>query len=192
MDFPSGISKNAQQSSLTDINSLPDELILQIVKLSASSEGRGKGAIYDHNFILNIISKISNRFRRISADSSLWKGSTAIRASQKDVSFAINHCIHLGTTFLKVRTMMGEDISNAEIMTVYRKCRNLEGLDLIIGRSVWPSLPSPWRSLRVLSLHLPKVIPNPEFGGQEFHNNLPNLAELTVCTPMPFDAHYCR
>ena len=191
MDFPSGISKIAQQSSLTDINSLPEELILEIVKLSASSEGRGKGAIYDHNFILNIISKISKRFRRISADSSLWRGSTAIRSSQKDVSFAINHCINLGTTFLKVRTMIGEDISKAEIMTVYRKCRNLEGLDLIVGRSSWPALPSPWRSLRVLSLHLPKVIANPEFGGQEFHNNLPNLTELTVCTPKPF-GYYCR
>merc|ERR1712037_540950 len=102
-------------------------------------------------------------FRRISADLSLWKGSIAIRASQWDVSFTINQCIHMGTTFLKVRTAMGEDISNAEIMTIYRKCKNLEGLDLLISRDTWPALPSPWRSLRVLSLHLPKVIANPEF-----------------------------
>ena len=76
-----------------NINSLPDELVLKIVMLSAAPEDKDKGAIYDHNFILNIISKISLRFRRISADSSLWKGNVAIRASQEDVSFAVNHCI---------------------------------------------------------------------------------------------------
>ena len=188
MDFATETSNIA---SLTDINSLPDELILKIVKLSAASEGRDRGAIYEHNLILSVISKISMRFRRISADLSLWKGSIAIRVPQWDVSFTINQCIHRGTTFLKVRTAMGEDISNAEIMNIYRKCKNLEGLDLLISRDTWPALPSPWRSLRVLSLHLPKVIANPEFGGKEFHHNLPNLAELTVCTPKPF-SRYCR
>ena len=174
------------------INSLPDELILKIVKLSAASEGRGEGAIYDHNFILNIIGKISTRFKRISADSSLWKGSIAIRASQGDVSFAINQCINMCTTFLKVRTLVGQDVSKAEIKTIYKKCKKLQGLDLIMSRDIWPALPSPWRSLRVLSLHLPRVIANPEFGDEDFYHNLPNLIDLTICTPKPFSGWQCR
>ena len=178
---------------LAHLDTLPEELILKIVKLCAVSkpEGKGKRAIYDHDFILTVLRKISKRFSRISADSSLWKGSISIKASQEDVSFAVNHCIHSGTKILKVRTETGEDISTAEIMAIYKRCQKLKGLDLIVSRGTWPALPSPWSSLKVLSLHLPKVIPNPEFGRQEFHEKLPNLKVLAVCTPKPY-CEICR
>ena len=187
-------SKTFRRSGpLAHLDSLPEELILKIVKFCGTSkpDGKGKGAIYDHNFILAVFRKISKRFRRISADSSLWRGSISIKASQEDVSFAINHCIHSGTKILKVRTVTGEDVSTAEIMAIYKRCHKLKGLDLIVSRGTWPALPSPWSSLRVLSLHLPKVIPNPEFGCHEFHEMLPNLKVLAVCTPKPYSG-YCR
>ena len=149
------------------------------------------GLKYDHDFLVDVLCRVSRRFKRLATDSSLWKGRISIKASQEDVSFAISHCIHSGTKILKVRTETGEDISTAEIMSIYNRCPTLKGLDLTIGRGTWPALPSPWRSLKALSLHLPKVIPNPEFGGKEFHEKLPNLKVLAVCTPKPYSGN-CR
>ena len=163
----------------TNINSLPEELILKIVQLSAS-----EGGVYNHNFILNVIGNISSRFRRISTDSSLWRGSITIKASDQDaLKRVLEECIYKGTKCLNIRTLSGNEISKSEVLTIFWRCPNLEGLDVMFRQDSWPVLPSPWKSMRRLSLHLTKVLPNPKFGRPEFHCTMPYLAELTVCTP---------
>ena len=116
---------------MTSINSLPDELILKVIELAAS--GGGQGGRCNHNFILNVISKVSTRFKRISTDSSLWRGDVAISASQQDARLAIRYCINTGTRFLKIRITSGGNISSRDLLDIYDRCAHLEGLDVWIG-----------------------------------------------------------
>ena len=164
------------------INSLPDELILMILELVASEGIQGKSC--NHNFILNVISKISKRFKSISSDSSLWRGSVCIRASQQDARFAIRECINKGTKFLKIRISSGEDISTSELMAINRRCTNLEGLDVVTDLVSWPTFTSiAWKSLKALSLHLTRDIDPKDFWDGDMDSYLPNLVEFTKCTP---------
>ena len=76
--------------SKATIESLPDELILKIVKEAAVSDkvqgyrfwtrsstlcpscGRGTCS-FDHDFVVNVLSEISTKFNRIARDASLWR-----------------------------------------------------------------------------------------------------------------------
>ena len=158
MEFPTEASQIQEPTrSDTNINYLPEELILKIVQLSAF-----EGGVYNHNFILNVVGNISSRFRRISSDSSLWRGSVTIKASEQDaLKRVLEECVNEGTKCLNIRTLSGNEISKCEVLTIFKRCPNLEELDVMLGQDSWPVLPSPWKSMRRLSLHLTKVIPNP-------------------------------
>ena len=66
------------------LESLPDELILKIIRMAAASDkerhwgrrclGCQQGTCnYDHDFVANVVSEISTKFNRISRDESLWR-----------------------------------------------------------------------------------------------------------------------
>ena len=74
---------------MNPFNSLPDELLLKIVKMSSEKKDKkscehslmGKCEIsesgmlcqYDHNFIVEVISNVSHRFNGIAQDQELWR-----------------------------------------------------------------------------------------------------------------------
>ena len=170
-------------SNVTNINSLPDELILKIVELAASGGGQGEGC--NHNFILNVISKISKRFKRISTDPSLWRGNVTINASQQDTRLAIRESINNGTTFLKIRLSSGGNISSGDLIDINKRCTNLKGLDVLFDLGSWPKYPSiiAWKSMKVLILHLTRDVDPIDFWDGDMDSYLPNLLEFTICSP---------
>ena len=145
-------------SEVKTIDSLPDELILKVIGLASSGERHGEGI--NHNFILNVMAKISKRFQRISTDSSLWRGNVHIKASRHDTKLAITGINH-GTTFLKIRIISGADISSDDLIDIYKRCTNLKGLDIMIDLRSWPIADS-WTSMRFLKLHLTRDV-HPEY-----------------------------
>ena len=60
-------------AALTPFDSLPDEVVLRIVKMAAPREEYYHGD-YNHNFLVDVLCKVSVRFRRLATDFSLWKG----------------------------------------------------------------------------------------------------------------------
>ena len=170
-------------SNVTNINSLPDELILKIIKLAASRGGQGEGC--NHNSILNVISKISKRFKRISTDSSLWRGNVTINASLQDTRLAIRESINNGTTFLKIRISSGGNISRGDLIDINKRCTNLKRLDVLIDLESWPKYPSitAWKSMKVLILHLTRDVDPIDFWHGDMDSYLPNLLEFTICSP---------
>merc|ERR1712117_782056 len=96
------------------MGSLPDELLLKIMKLAAAppkdngnplSQNRDRwmaehGEKYDHDFLANGLRKVSLRFEKISSDESLWKGVVWIgpRSKLGTIEWVIRECLNGGTT----------------------------------------------------------------------------------------------
>ena len=60
---------------------------------------------YDHDFLVDVLSKVSLRFRRVARDSSLWKDYVRIYNPLNDISklnFVIRECLNYGTKTLTV------------------------------------------------------------------------------------------
>ena len=81
------------------------------------------------------------------------------------------------------------------MMDIYKKCENLEGLDVVTDIVSWPMFPNiAWKSLKVLSLHLKIEIEPVDFWAGDMDHDLnpgrfwrgdmdrylPNLRELTI------------
>jgi len=186
------MARTATHSDITNINSLPDELMLKVIKFAASggerydcpSWLRGSFLGYNHNFILSVISKITRKFQRISKDASLWRGNVIINVPRADARLALRECINKGTTFLKIRISSGGNISSNDLMDIYKRCTNLEDLDILIDLDSWPMFPSiAWKSMLYLDLHLTKDIDPIKFWGKDMDAYLPNLLGHTICTP---------
>ena len=124
------MASTAINSDITNINSLPDELVLKVIELAAFGGERYER--FNHNFILSVISKISRRFQRISKDASLWRGNVIINVPRADARLALRECINKGTTVLKIRISSGGNISSNDLMDIYKRCTNLEDLDILI------------------------------------------------------------
>ena len=109
-------SSSSTSTMTSPFDSLPDELLLKIMKFAAEppkdngmgwnwevNKGRTMaemGEKYDHDFLANRISKVSTRFRRVVADESLWKGVVWIgpRSNLETIEFVCRECLNGGTT----------------------------------------------------------------------------------------------
>ena len=61
--------------AMASLDSLPDELILKIVKMAADlAPYFDCGRKYDQDFLVDVLCKVSAQFKRVATDSSLWKG----------------------------------------------------------------------------------------------------------------------
>ena len=49
---------------MSSLDSLPDEVILEIIKMAARPGGDWR-VEYDHDFLVDVISRVSLRFRRL-------------------------------------------------------------------------------------------------------------------------------
>ena len=87
---------------MTSFDSLPDELILKIVKMAAEEPIDLFGRKYDHDFLVDVLSKISVQFKRVVTDSSLWTGSVKIWMDDGDAwvgraRFVVKECVNIET-----------------------------------------------------------------------------------------------
>ena len=106
-------------------DSLADELVLTIIKLSATkAEGWGWGGRYrttgwvkgivkfDHDFLANVISKISVRFENLAKDKTLWSETVMIHPfpytelEMKKAEYVTWKCLHEGTKEFIIRHIL--------------------------------------------------------------------------------------
>merc|ERR1712117_518938 len=98
-------------AAMTYFDSLPDELILKIVKMAAEEPIDLFGRKYDHDFLVDVLSKISVKFKRVVTDSSLWRGSVKIWMDDGDAwvgraRFVVKECVNIETSSAaKMKTM---------------------------------------------------------------------------------------
>ena len=108
-DEKSQSSAMAADAAMTPFDSLSDEIVLKIFKMTALKD-HGEGE-YDHDFLADVLCKVSVRFRRIASDSSLWKEPAGITIK--------------GNDFSKLEFMIGECLNNTEVLTIWADPRYL-------------------------------------------------------------------
>ena len=127
-----------KRSNMTGIptspfDTLPDELVLKIVKMASSSHTSG-WARYDHTFVVATVSRVSAKFARIAADKSLWKGNVALSSTGHEDEDVIPRAIELflGEGVKRLRIIEHREIydpklslSEGQIRTIARKCPGL-------------------------------------------------------------------
>ena len=97
-------SSSSTSTMTSPFDSLPNELLLKIMKFAADRHSIDRRSElvekYDHDFLVNRISKVSTRFRRVVADESLWKGVVWIgpRSNLETIEFVCRECLNGGTT----------------------------------------------------------------------------------------------
>ena len=87
---------------MSSFNSLSDELVLMIVKMATEEPIDLWGRKYDHDFLVDVLRKVSSRFKRMATDSSLWTGSVKIWMDNGDAwvgkaRFVVKRCVNIGT-----------------------------------------------------------------------------------------------
>ena len=94
--------------AMASFDSLPDELILKIVKMAADlAPYFDCGRKYDQDFLVDVLCKVSAQFKRVATDSSLWKGCVNIWMSNgmawegKD-RFVVEECVNFGTRDIRI------------------------------------------------------------------------------------------
>ena len=122
--FASVEESNHNPSKLNYFDLLPDELVLQIVKMASllmirvhswspgpigGRRAISSSSIFKHDFILDVICEVSLRFRRVSQDRSLWKGRVCIHIRCQRKMDMIIECLNYDTKELQ---MYGNFISN--------------------------------------------------------------------------------
>ena len=185
-DLIERLTPHRLQSEGSPFDSLPDELVLKIVKMTMCCRQTTifkrrlfSAPHYDHHFILDTISILSARFNRIAHDRSLWRGRISIDLSKmkKSIEFLNEDTKQFIVGFNKE----GNDELTPQMITdISRKCPNLEALKLhqVKVRS-WPNLNTPWL-LKKLTLVETGIDKNDLFKGKKLHLMLPKLEFLFV------------
>ena len=88
--------------AMASFDSLPNELVLKIVKMSTEEPIDLFGRKYDHDFLVDILCKVSSRFKQMATDSSLWTGSVKIWMDDGEAwvgkaRFVVKECVNIGT-----------------------------------------------------------------------------------------------
>ena len=91
-------------AAMTSFDSLSDEMALKIIAMAAPKRPAFCSK-YDHDFLVDVLCKVSARFRRLATDSSLWKDSVCISIPPDDFSmldFVIRECLKDRTKHLRI------------------------------------------------------------------------------------------
>ena len=197
------------------MDSLPNEVLLKIIKMAATTTtgpiGRCPFAYHTglcshdnkhddrHNFLIDVVSRISRRFRSLAEAPEFWRGAVHItmfdssifdiftlrRTSKIPDSIRRPEKLELVKRLLGGETkelyIIGSGKESMDVEDLAERCPNLETL-LLKGLWIdaWPTaLPQPWTSLKNLHLYTP----NSPFGeGIELHRSLPNLRIFDICS----------
>ena len=194
-------------------NLLPDELVLKILKMAAAknkSDSRAqlfrcKAEDFDHDFIIDVLGKISNRLIRISKDNTLWTGIVITKVGNKPrtdrminsfLGDRVEHLIFNGKGQHKKWNKIKPEISAENLSTIAFKCTSLKRLRLhMTGIESWP-LQCTMHKLEELDI-LDTSFKNEVFKNFKLHRILPKIkhfdvalhAEGTIWLP---DMRYCK
>ena len=96
------LREKKKQEAMTSFNSLPDEIVIRIVKMAAVKREFcvWEEEKYNHDFLVDVLCRVSLRFRRLARESSLWKGCVVIHPGvcPKKAEFVVEECLNSGTT----------------------------------------------------------------------------------------------
>ena len=143
---------------------LPDELLMKIIKMATKDQESRR-----HEFLAGTIAEISVGFRRLAGDKSLWKGTVKTNKVEEVIDF-LNKGVN------NVFMDYGKSVTSYEIQVLADKCPKLKAL-WYPTISSWPTLSTPWHSLRYLGITLES---NRIFDKVELHSSLPNLMYLHI------------
>ena len=173
------------------ISSLPDNLILKIVKIAACyyySETIYMDHLkqypfvieYDHDFIASTVASISKRFARIASHSDLWKGNVIINDFEEIERNVFPNDATESFCFQEFFPSVRED----DIELVLDKCTNLKTLAFYqVGLKAWPDLALTWNPLQELFLASCKIDAL-MFKNVNLSVNMPNLKVFILCLNM--------
>lgn len=175
------------------LGSLPDKIIVKIVKMAASlretrdiQERVPFGYEYDHDFVIEVVAKISKRFGKIAAHPDFWQGNVFIYRSSVKINELIQEYLCDATKGLWVsKNYLTVPLQDRSIVALTRKCPDMRQLAFSMSRmsrplqrTRWPEFDQPWESLEELYLHC--FIPRGMFSVVELHQSLPNLRVLSL------------
>ena len=94
-------SSSSSTAVTSPFDALPDELVLKIIKMAATWMD-GNDQRYDHNWLVDVLRKVSPRFKQLATDRSLWEGYVWISADMnpEKFEFVVQKCLHSKTTDL--------------------------------------------------------------------------------------------
>ena len=81
IEFP---KERLSESSENPFDSLPDELVLKVMKMYANGRSLYTDPGAHYSVAMNSIARVSSRFRRIAADRSLWSGHVKLHFQEPD------------------------------------------------------------------------------------------------------------
>ena len=174
------------------LGSLPDKILIKIVKMAASlRETRNIQEFpekvpfsyeYDHDFLIEVVAKISKRFRRIAAHPAFWKGNVFIYRSSVEIIELVEDYLSDATKGLWVyKNNLTTPLPKRSIAGLAGKCPNLRRLAFSMlaspsGHWLGQLFLKPLESLEELYLHC--IVPPDMLRNVQLHRSLPNLRVL--------------
>ena len=107
---------------MASFDSLPDEVALKIVELAAVRNDPFMRPKYNHDFLVDVLCRVSLRFKKLATDSSLWKGRVWI---SKFSVYNGRACAHEA----------GWDYGRGKDRFVIEECLNIETREIVIYTS---------------------------------------------------------
>ena len=130
---------------------------------------------YDHDFLIEVVDKISKRFRKITTRTDFWKGNVFIYRSSVEINDLIREYLCSGTTGLWLHKQPQiADSESQSIAALAKKCPNLSKFSMSARVTEWPKFAQPWNSMEQLY--------NLYWASKEvkLHHSLPRLKDLCL------------
>ena len=143
----------APAPAMTSFDSLSDEIALEIIKMAAGFDSwEFLRFNHGHDFLIDVVCKVSVRFRRLAIDSSLWEKFVDIRLTilPRDFSkidFLIRECLTTKTRSLTIWNYSGayHSLPIQYLIDLAQMYPNLKDLELSWCRPPEENIPAPWR-----------------------------------------------
>ena len=174
----------ADTTTSSPFDMLPDELILRVINLAVGEcieYWYKPGA--KQKLLVNIIARISLRFRQIAADKSFWEQKVKISGDVPFMKEVFRDFLNEGVKVINVRPLqlpsyVATTLSAYDITNLAQKCPQLEEInlhDFPIKR--WPSLMHPWTTLQRLEVNMAGL---KCFEDVALQTSAPNIRYLTI------------
>ena len=133
-----------------------------------------------HDYIVDVISKVSTRLKTLATSKSLWKGAVYVRGNDKKIKQVINEFLNEGVTKLFMSDIWGNEVfmSPEDILDIFSKCPKLTVFKITFQMiRAWPNFHAPCTTLEKLWLG---ISTSDMFAGVDLHKSFPNLEELVI------------
>lgn len=172
----------AQKSMWKDfspIEMLPNDVAEVIIKMAMKTQHNRHFILFTHSFLIDVISKVSSRFKAWTTLKPLWTGDVTMKGNFREIEQALE-CLNDDTTSLLVQTPLRiEGTKLAESLEKLPiKCPELVDLVLMSPELCsWPKFRAPLTLLKKLCLD---CLVHNLFENVELHNCLPNIEKIIL------------